>query len=329
MINSGHANAMTGKEGEKAALSTSKALARKLGIEESLVIPSSTGLIGGTFPAEKIVKAVPLLVSNLSEGGAEKAAGAIMTTDGFAKISSRKIRIGGRTGTVCAIGKGAGMIAPDMATMLCFVLTDIKISKTFARQTLKKAAEVSFNRITVDGDMSTNDSVFLLSSGVAGNKLFSPESADGGRFAKAVSEVCFDIARMIVQDGEGATKVATIEVEGARSGKDAEKIARAVGGSVLVKCALFGEDPNFGRVAAAAGSSGVKFNPAKMDIVIGGLKVVSGGKEMVNAEKKAAKIMKQKDLTIKIRLSEGKGKAFVLASDLSLAYVKLNSEYRS
>ncbi len=329
LVNSGHANAMTGKEGKTGAETTARALARNLKISPSLVIPSSTGLIGGTFPAGKIVKSVPRLISNLSANGAEKVARAIMTTDKFAKISSRKIKVGGKTGTVCAIGKGAGMIAPDMATMLCFVLTDIKISKTFAAQTLRKAADSSFNRIIVDGDMSTNDSVFLLSSAAAGNKTVSPASADGKRFAKAVSEVCFDIAGMIVRDGEGATKAARIEVYGARNAKDADRVARAVGGSVLVKCALFGEDPNFGRVAAAVGSAGVELNPAKMDIFIGKLKVMSGGKEITNAEKKAAKIMKEKDLTIKIRLSEGKGKGFVLASDLSPDYVKLNSEYRS
>lgn len=329
LANSGHANAMTGTKGMKAALSTVKALARELDIEQSFVIPSSTGLIGGNFPAEKIVRALPRLVSSLRPDGAEKVADAIMTTDRFAKISLEKIKAGGRTGTICAIGKGAGMIAPDMATMLCFVLTDIKISKAFAGQTLRKAVRDSFNRIIVDGDMSTNDSVFLLSSGAAGNATVSPQSADGRRFQKAVARACSDIARMIVRDGEGATKTARIEVEGARSGTDANKAARAVGGSVLVKCALFGEDPNFGRIAAAVGSSGIKFNPAGMDIFIGGLKVVSGGKESANAGEKAAKIMKRSELTIRVRLSEGKAKAFVLASDLSPDYVKLNSEYRS
>lgn len=329
MINSGHANAMTGEKGNRAAELTSRLLARQLNIDASLVIPSSTGLIGGTFPAEKIASALPTLVSKLSADGAEKVAAAIMTTDRFPKISSKKIKIGGRTGTVCAVGKGAGMIAPDMATMLCFILTDVKISKTFAVQALRKAAEQSFNRIIVDGDMSTNDSVFLLSSGAAGNKTVSRQSADGKLFAETVSEVCFKMAKMIVMDGEGATKVVRIEVEGARTAGDAERVAKAVGRSVLVKCALFGEDPNFGRFAAAAGSSGVQFNPAKMDIVIGGLKVVSYGKEIPNAEKKAAAIMKQNEMTVKIRLSEGKEKAFVLSSDLSLDYVKLNSEYRS
>ncbi|WP_462137405.1 bifunctional glutamate N-acetyltransferase/amino-acid acetyltransferase ArgJ [Candidatus Mycalebacterium sp.] len=329
LINSGHANAMTGGEGEKAAKTTTLALARNLKIPHSLVIPSSTGLIGGKFPAEKITKALPRLVSTLSPDGAKKAAGAIMTTDKFIKIASRKIKIGGKTATVCAIGKGAGMINPNMATMLCFILTDVKISKPFAAKTLREAAGTSFNRIIVDGEMSTNDSVFLLSSGVAENKTLSAVSPDGRRFAKAVSEVCFDIAKMIVRDGEGATKVAKIEVEGAKNGADAEKAARAVGGSLLVKCALFGEDPNFGRAASAVGASGAKFNPAKLDIWIDKLKVVSRGTEMPGAEKKAAKLMKKSEFTIKIRLSEGKAKAFVLASDLSLDYVRLNSKYRS
>lgn len=329
LINSGHANAMTGGKGEKAAKVTGFALARSLKIPPSLVIPSSTGLIGGKFPAGKITKAIPRLVSSLSPDGAKKVAGTIITTDKFAKISSRKIKIGGKSATICAIGKGAGMIAPNMATMLCFVLTDIKISKSFAAKTLREAAENSFNRIIVDGEMSTNDSVFLLSSGEAKNKLFSAASADGRRFAKAVSDICFDIAKMIVQDGEGATKVARVEVEGAKNKADAEKAARAVGGSVLVKCALFGEDPNFGRIASAVGACGIKFNPAKIDIFIGRLKAVSGGKEISGVEKKVAKIMKQSEFTIKIRLAEGKAKAFVLASDLSLDYVRLNSEYRS
>ncbi len=328
LINSGHANAMTGKNGELAAKSTTLALARSLKISPSLVIPSSTGLIGGGFPEEKITKAVPGLVSQLSSEGAEKAAAAIMTTDGFAKISSKKIKIGGKTATVCAIGKGAGMIAPDMATMLCFVLTDVKITRSFAEKTIRTAADRSFNRIIVDGDMSTNDSVFFLSGGTAGGRALSSSSGDGKKFVETVSQVCFDIARMIVEDGEGATKAVRVEVEGAGNSKEADKAAKAVGSSILVKCALFGEDPNFGRVAAAVGSSGIKFNPAKMDIFIGKLKVMSAGMEIAGVEKKAAKMMKQSEFTIKIRLSAGKGRGFVLMSDLSLDYVKLNSHYR-
>lgn len=329
LINSGHANAMTGKAGVRAAAETTHALARALKIDASLTIPSSTGLIGGKFPAQKIKKAVPSLVSQLSPDGAEQVARAIMTTDAFPKVSSRKVKIGGRNGTVLAIGKGAGMVAPDMATMLCFILTDIKISKSFADKTVRGAVNGSFNRIIVDGDMSTNDSVFLLSGGALGNKTFSASSPEGARFAKAVADACEDIAEMIVRDGEGATKAVRIEVEGAKTLSDADKAARAVGGSVLVKTAFFGEDPNFGRVAAAVGRSGAVFNPDKMDIFIDGLKVMSRGMEIIGMEKKAAKIMKRNGWTIKIRLSEGKGKAFVLASDLSLEYVKLNSEYRS
>ncbi|MGI9559293.1 MAG: bifunctional glutamate N-acetyltransferase/amino-acid acetyltransferase ArgJ [Thermodesulfobacteriota bacterium] len=329
LVNSGHANAMTGQKGDKAAVDTTLALARELKIPASRVIPSSTGVIGGVFPAQKVVKAVPRLVSDLSAGGAEKAARAIMTTDSFPKIAVKKVKIGGHEGTVCAIGKGAGMISPDMATMLCFVLTDIKVSKTVMDKTLRSAVEGSFNRIIVDGDMSTNDSVFLLSSGALENKAFPASGVEGAKFSKAVEGVCFEIAEMIVRDGEGATKVARIEVEGAKNAADADKAARAVGGSVLVKTALFGEDPNFGRIAAAVGRSGIKFNPAKMDVFIGGLKVVSRGVEMPNVEKKTAKTMKKSEFTIKIRLSEGKAKSFILASDLSIDYVKLNSEYRS
>ncbi|MCY4043300.1 MAG: bifunctional glutamate N-acetyltransferase/amino-acid acetyltransferase ArgJ [Candidatus Dadabacteria bacterium] len=329
LINSGHANAMTGKAGARAAVETTSALSRALKIDASLAVPSSTGLIGGKFPAGKIKKAIPSLISRMSPGGAEEVARAIMTTDAFPKISSRKVKIGGQIGTVLAVGKGAGMVAPDMATMLCFILTDIKISKSLADKTVRAAAGGSFNRIIVDGDMSTNDSVFLLSGGALENKTFSATSPDGARFSKAVADVCGDIAEMIVRDGEGATKAVRIEVEGAENTADADKAARAAGGSALVKTAFFGEDPNFGRVAAAVGRSGAAFNPDGMDIFIDGLKVMSRGMEIAGVEKKAAKIMKKSGYTIKIRLSEGKGKAFVLASDLSLEYVRINSEYRS
>lgn len=329
LINSGHANAMTGTDGKRAAKETALMLTKALNIKPSVAIPSSTGLIGGKFPSGKIKKAVPRLVEKLSADGAEEVARAIMTTDAFPKISLRSVKTGGRSGTVLAIGKGAGMVCPNMATMLCFVLTDVNAPKTLLDKTLRAAVDGSFNRIIVDGDMSTNDSVFLLSSGALANGTFSAASADGKRFTKAVEEVCSDIAEMIVADGEGATKVVRIEVEGAKTATDAEKAARAVGTSVLVKTAFYGQDPNFGRVAAAVGRSGAGFNPDKMDIFIDRLKVMSRGMEISGVEKKAAKIMKKSAFTVRIKLSGGKAKAFVLSSDLSPEYVRINSEYRT
>jgi glutamate N-acetyltransferase/amino-acid N-acetyltransferase len=261
VINSGIANAFTGTSGYQNAVQTTKDISASLGIEENLIIPSSTGLIGGPLPVSRIRRAIPNLISKLGPGGVEEVAKAIMTTDKFPKFAFRKIKIGKKEGTIAAIGKGAGMICPNMATMLCFIITDININKTTLKKALVNSVDNSFNKIIVDGDTSTNDSVIMLSNGVLDNNEITLKSSHYSRFEKILTELNTEIAELIVKDGEGATKVVKIDVQGARTVKEAEKIARTVGNSLLVKTAFFGEDPNWGRILAAAGRAGVMFMP--------------------------------------------------------------------
>ncbi len=268
IVNSGNANACTGEKGIRNAEDICSFLARSLKIDKSLVIPSSTGVIGTQLPVQIIKKAIPGLIKSLKYDGINDFSNAILTTDQFPKLSSRKISIGSKAGRIIAIGKGAGMIAPNMATMLCFIITDINISRAAMNRALRNSVEDSFNKIIVDGDTSTNDSVFLLANGELDNNEINLKSVYYKIFEKALTQVNTDISKMIVKDGEGATKVVTIEVKGAKSTRDANKIARTIGNSLLVKTALFGEDANWGRFIAAAGRAGVKFDYSKADLFL-------------------------------------------------------------
>jgi len=328
LINSGVANAFTGKQGLKDSILTSKYAANELGISESLVIPSSTGVIGGRLPIDKMKRALPKLVKDLSEEGFLDVAQGIMTTDAFPKYASTQIKIGGEKATVVAIGKGAGMIAPNMATMLAYILTDINVGKRALSKALKNSVNNSFNKIIVDGDTSTNDTVLILANGKLGNTAITESGADYRKFERAVKEVATVVAEMIVQDGEGATKVAKIVVKGARTEKDAEKIARTLGTSLLVKTAFFGEDPNWGRIVAAAGRAGVNFDPNKIDLFFGDHKVLSNSKEVMN-EKKAQSVLKKPKFEITLNIKSGKASSFVIASDITFEYVKINARYRT
>ncbi|MCZ6684476.1 MAG: bifunctional glutamate N-acetyltransferase/amino-acid acetyltransferase ArgJ [Candidatus Dadabacteria bacterium] len=328
LINSGVANAFTGKEGLKDSILTSKYAANELGIAESLVIPSSTGVIGERLPTDKMKKALPKLVKDLRKDGFLDVAEGIMTTDTFPKYSSTKIRIGNKTGTIVAIGKGAGMIAPNMATMLAYILTDINIGRRALTKALKNVVSNSFNKIIVDGDTSTNDTVLLLANGKLGNTAIKESGSEYRKFERAVTEVATEVAEMIVQDGEGATKVAKIIVKGAKTEKDAQKIARTVGTSLLVKTAFFGEDPNWGRIVAAAGRAGVNFDPNKIDLFFGDQKILSNSKEVMN-EKKAQSILKKPKFEITLNIKSGKASSFVIASDITFEYVKINANYRT
>lgn len=328
IINSGIANVCTGKQGIKDANDITKSTARGLAIKDSLVIPSSTGLIGSflTTHVGKITAAIPKLVSGLTEKGLSGAAEAIMTTDAFSKISSKKIIIDGKRATIAAIAKGAGMISPNLATMLCFVVTDIALEKKAQDLLLKNSVNQSFNKITVDGDTSTNDTVLLLSNGYLGNKSIKIKGRNYKRVEEALKQVLSEVAYKIVQDGEGATKVAMIIVKGVRTEKDADKIAHTIGTSTLVKTALYGQDPNWGRILAAAGRAGVKFSPGKADLYFGNYLVCKNGMAVMD-EKKAAKYLKSKDIVITLDLKSGKKSSFILTSDLTVDYVKFNSDY--
>ena len=328
IVNSGNANACTGKKGLEDAISTARHVANKLGIDESLVIPSSTGVIGVPLPMVKIKNAIPELISKLSEDGLLDTTEAIMTTDKFPKFASAQMKVDGKFGTISAIGKGAGMIAPQMATMLCFILTDINLDQKALKKALKNSVEYSFNRIIVDGDTSTNDTVLMLSNGVLENKPIKDGDKNFRKFERILTQLTTEIAEMVVRDGEGATKVVKIIVKGTRTEKDAENIARTIGSSLLVKTALYGEDPNWGRVLAAAGRAGVKFDPLKVDLYYRNYKVVRNGIEILD-ESKVNHILKQPNFPITLDLKSGKSGFFVIASDITMDYLKLNAQYRT
>ncbi len=328
LVNSGVANAFTGKQGYKDSVTTSKYAADKLGIAESLVIPSSTGVIGGRLPIGKMKKAMPGLVNYLREDGFLDFAEGIMTTDAFPKYVVKKVSIGKKRGTIAVIGKGAGMIAPNMATMLAYILTDFNISKRALTKALKNTVNNSFNKIIVDGDTSTNDTVLILANGKLGNTLIKNSGADYNKLEKALTEAATEVAEMIVRDGEGATKVVKITVKGAKTVKDAEKIARTLGTSPLVKTAFFGEDPNWGRIVAAAGRAGVEFDSDKIDLYFDKQKILSNSKEVMN-EKKAQTVLQKPKFEVTININSGKASSFVIASDLTFDYIKINAHYRT
>jgi len=328
LINSGVANAFTGKQGLQDSIVTSKDAAHELNIPESLVIPSSTGVIGGRLPIEKMNNAMPNLVKKLSEDGFMDVANGIMTTDAFPKYAVKQIKIGGKKGTIAVIGKGAGMIAPNMATMLAYILTDINVGKRALSKALKNTVNNSFNKIIVDGDTSTNDTVLILANGKLGNTAIKESGAEYKKFEMALTEAASEVAEMIVRDGEGGTKVAKIIVKGAKTEKDAEKIARVLGTSSLVKTAFFGEDPNWGRIVAAAGRAGVDFDPNKIDLYFDDQKILSNSKEVMD-EKKAQSVLKKPKFEVTLNIKSGKASSFVIASDLTFDYIKINAHYRT
>ena len=328
IINSVNANAFTGQRGYEDALSVANALSARLGIDESLVIPSSTGVTGERLRIGKIKKSIPMLIKGLGEDNVCEAAEAIMTTDSFPKYASRQFAAGEKTATVSAIGKGAGMICPDMATMLCFIMTDLNVQRKALSKALAEAADGSFNAITVDGDTSPNDSVFILANGALGNREITEKSRDYGKFVEALLSLCAEIAEMIVRDGEGATKVVRINVTEARTKGDAEKVARTIATSQLVKTAFYGEDANWGRIVAAAGRAGVKFDPEKIKLYFGGTEVFSKGVRS-KPESRFASVFKKPSFTVTLSLGEGKADYSVLTSDLSHKYVSINSDYRT
>ena len=328
IVNSGNANCCTGPRGMSDARTMTRFVASGLKIPEEHVFTASTGVIGEPLPLEKIEKAVPGLIHSLSGRGLSNFAEAIMTTDTFPKISTRKGEIGGKIFTVTGVAKGSGMIRPDMATMLCFVCTDIEIKHSVLQASLSKAVEGSFNRITVDGDTSTNDMVIIMANGISGVRAEDPESK--AVFQEELERVLEDLARMVVKDGEGATKLVEIKVLGAASDRDARRIADAVAGSNLVKTALFGEDANWGRIIAAAGRSGVEIDSEKIDIFFNDVRMVKNGVGCgYDAEAEAEKILKMPEFEIRIDLNDGNGSSSVLTCDFSVDYVKINADYRS
>lgn len=326
IVNSGNANACTGKQGVRDAEDIVNSAASALGISPGFVFVSSTGVIGRPLPVQKIKKALPALAGSLSPASIKNAATAIMTTDTFPKIASKQIKIGGKTGTIAGIAKGAGMICPNMATMLSFIVTDIAISPGDLDAALKDAVNKSFNSLIVDNDMSTNDSVIIMANGALGNRPVSKRSRFYQGIKNALCDITKDLALMIAGDGEGATKLIEVTVKGAGTGSDAEKVARAVAGSMLVKTAVYGKDPNWGRIIAAVGYSGAEINEEKIDIYLGKVKLVSRGTG-TGKEKSAAGFLGGKKIVITIDLGSGSRSARCVTCDLTEDYIKINAHY--
>lgn len=328
VVNSGNANACTGRKGIHNATEITELVAHALNIKPSLVYACSTGVIGIPMPMERLRKKIPELIDNLSKSKIEDIAEAIMTTDTFPKIVKKKIKIGSKTGILVGICKGAGMIWPNMATMLCFLMTDIAVEQRTLNKTLKDAVKKSFNRITVDGDRSTNDTVLIMSNGMLGNPLITEKSESYIAFRMAVDEVTMNLSGLIVKDGEGATKLIEIEVKGAKSEAEAERAAFAVANSNLVKTAIYGNDPNWGRIMAALGYSGIAIKEEKVDIYFGKVKIVNKGIG-TGRDEKTRKILKEKEIRIIIDLNLGKSSTKVLTCDLTEEYIRENKAYRT
>jgi glutamate N-acetyltransferase/amino-acid N-acetyltransferase len=327
IVNSGNANCLTGKKGLDDAVEMAKAVAGAMWISSYNVLVASTGIIGKPFPIDKIKAAVPDLISQLSEAGELPAAKAIMTTDLSPKRIAVAVDIGGQTVKIGGIAKGSGMISPNMATMLCFLTTDADIELRALRSSLRDSVADSFNAITVDGDMSTNDTVFILANCLAGNSRIEYGTKGYKIFCEALSYVTAYLAKEIARDGEGATKFIEVEVKGARSKNDAGKVAREIANSNLVKTAMAGEDPNIGRIASAAGAAGVKFKESKLDISISGVKIVNSGNVAYQKRPKVKKLLKKGEIGISVDLHSGKESAKVWTCDLTERYIKINARY--
>ena len=328
VVNSGNANACTGQKGIDDAVEITERVAGRLHIDKSLVAICSTGVIGIPLPMKRIRTKIPRLVSNLGKARVEDVAKAMMTTDTFPKISSRKVKIGNKTGTIMGICKGAGMICPSMATMLCFVMTDINVHRQTLKISLNEAVQQSFNRIVVDGDMSTNDTVLIMANGMLGNGEMKGTARSYRAFRDSLCDITADLARMIVRDGEGASKFIEIIVKGAKTEREAQKVAYAVAKSYLVKTALYGNDANWGRIMAALGSSGSRIQEDKTDIYFGKIKVVRAGKG-TGKDVEAGKYLKRKDVNMTIDLKMGKASSHVYTCDLTEEYVRINAAYRT
>ncbi len=307
IANSGNANCFNGADGLKDAKTTVKTLAKKLSVKEVEIFVGSTGIIGKRMDVKKITDSIDVLVDNLSADKIGLAEQAIMTTDKFAKELTVEFKVGNKKVRISGIAKGAGMISPKMATMLCYVMTDANISQKALEKSLKEAVEMSFNCVTVDGCMSTNDTIILMANGQADNSLINENTKEYDLFAKSLKIICLELAKMMVKDGEGATKIIQIDVKSAKTKKDANTVALAIANSNLFKTAMYGQNPNFGRIVAAAGACGVNIDPDKIKVKLGPLD--------------------QQEIKVLVDLKMGNFATTVYASDLTHEYIKINAEY--
>jgi glutamate N-acetyltransferase/amino-acid N-acetyltransferase len=325
VVNAGCANAVTGREGNDAAKRVRTRAAELLSCTDDEIFLASTGVIGVVLPDKKVRDFLPDAIARLSNGGVEALSHAILTTDVGPKVAQATFTLGGKRGRVVGVAKGAGMIHPNMATMLAFVTTDADLAPDVLQRTLKTAVDLSFNAISVDGDTSTNDTVLVMASGKLGND----PRADAADFQRALSDVCRELAWLIVRDGEGATRVMEVLVRGARTERDAKLAAHAVATSPLVKTALHGGDPNWGRILAAVGRSGARFSVKRVSLAAGPVTLVVNGNLAPYREKDAARVFARERVPLVIDLGGGTATAVVLSSDLGHDYVSLNADYRS
>ncbi|MGH8528377.1 MAG: bifunctional glutamate N-acetyltransferase/amino-acid acetyltransferase ArgJ [Nevskiales bacterium] len=332
VVNTGCANAGTGAAGLAHARQTCAAVAQLLGCEPRRVLPFSTGVILDALPVERLIAGLPQCMANLAETNWESAAEAIMTTDTVAKGASRSVSSGSRHFSVTGIAKGSGMIHPDMATMLGYVATDAAITQALLDQLVRELADVSFNRVTVDGDTSTNDSFILIAAGTAdGSQIASKQDPAYQALLAAMTQVCVELAQALARDGEGATKFVTINIEGGRDRAECLKIAKAIAHSPLVKTALFASDPNLGRILAAAGNAGVTdLDVNRVRLWLGSVLVAeNGGRSASYVEAEATAVMAQSEILIRLELGRGTAAETVWTCDFSYDYVRINAEYRT
>lgn len=332
LINSGNANAGTGEAGMQAAIACCQAVADLARLTVETILPFSTGVIGQQLPVDKVTQAIPAAYQNLSENNWFDAAHGIMTTDIVAKAISKQIEIDGESVTITGMAKGSGMIRPDMATMLSYIATDAAVEQSVLDDMLLRAMEQSFNRISVDGDTSTNDACVLMATGKAGNRLISvSDSLDARNLYQAIAEVTQYLAHAIVRDGEGATKFIAIDVEEGQDNEECRQVAYTIAHSPLVKTALFASDPNWGRILAAVGRSGVNsFDLSKVAIYLDDVCIVEQGEPAKTyTEDQGQRVMDQDEITIKVQLGRGLASETVWTCDFSYDYVKINAEYRT
>ncbi len=329
IINSGNANACTGEQGLRDAWAMVAQTAKVLGVPKKQVLVSSTGVIGQFLPMKKIKKGIPHATKPLSRKRHNDAAHAILTTDKFTKEVAVRFNIGLKHVTIGGMAKGSGMIAPNMATMLAFIATDAAISHDLLVTALRKAVDKSFNRITVDGDTSTNDMVLILANGLAKNKKIQSKSKEFTRFYNALEYVLVKLAKLIVRDGEGATKLIEVTVKGAEKEETALQAAKTIANSNLVKTAIHGEDANWGRILAAVGYSGIDFKPEHVEISFNHLPILKKNFSIVLSEEKAKRALSRKNVSIIVNLNQGKASAKFWTCDLSKEYITINAKYRS
>lgn len=327
LASSGNANCMNGPNGKQAVAECVAELARELAIKEEEILIAQTGLIGVPFPVTRFKKAVPKLVRKLNPEGGRAAAKGILTTDLSTKEVALSFFLGDKKVTIAACAKGAGMVHPNMATMLCFITTDCAISKQLLKRALRHAVDDTFNTIAIDNDMSTNDTVLCLASGEARNTPIQKIDKDYRMFRDVLEEVCRIIAYDLIRDGEGVTHVCTLRLAGAKNPTEAEKAARQIANSMLFKTMLAGADANWGRIVAAIGASGIGFNPDHLNISIGNAMVVHHGRLRVLNLPKARRILQRKEYTIDVTIGKGRGRAQFVTSDLTTKYVLINSSY--